>query len=392
MEPLPRNVKALGVVSFLNDASSEMIYPLLPAFITGTLGASPEMLGAIEGAAEAAAACVKVAAGRLSDRTAQRKPLVVLGYSVASIVRPLIGLATSATQILGLRVLDRVGKGVRSGPRDALIVEATPEKDRGRAFGFHRAMDHAGAFIGPLLASAVLFFRADLRFVFILAAIPAAAAVLTILWRVRETAGGDRPAAPSKFVAPDSPVHPRAFAAYLTVLAVFALGNSSDTFLLLRAQERGVTLGLIPLLWAVHHLVKSAVSTYAGGLSDRMGRKGVIVIGWMVYTLAYAGFAAATRPWHFWALFAGYALFHAFSEGPQAAMVADLSPASTRGRHFGAFHAVTGGMQLPASLLTGYLWQRYGGGVALGVGGGLAALSAAGLLLLVPAPRATTAT
>jgi MFS family permease len=380
MSPLPRNVKALGIVSLLNDASSEMIFPLLPAFVTTTLGASPAALGAIEGAAEAAAALVKVAAGRLSDRTARRKPLVLAGYSLASLARPLIAATSAASQVLGLRVLDRLGKGLRSGPRDALIAEATPEKDRGRAFGFHRAMDHAGAFIGPLLASAVLLFRDDLRLVFALAGIPAALALATIVGAVRETERQERAAAtkPESTSAPRS----RAFAAYLTVLAVFALGNSSDAFLLLRAQQGGLTLALIPVLWSFHHVVKSAVSTPAGTLSDRIGRNRVIVAGWSVYALTYAGFAVGHSAWHYWALFMVYGLFHALAEGPQAALVGDLTPKATRGRSFGWFHAVSGGMQLPASLLTGYLWSRYGGPIALGTGAALAALAAAGLLLV----------
>jgi MFS family permease len=382
---LPRNVKALGAVSLLNDVSSEMIYPLLPAFVTTMLGASPAALGAIEGAAEAASAVVKVAAGRRSDRVSRRKPLVLAGYSLASVARPLIAATSAAAQVLGLRVLDRLGKGMRSGPRDALIAEATPEADRGRAFGFHRAMDHAGAFIGPLLASAVLLFRQDLRLVFALAGIPAALAIVTIAAAVRETVREPRPAAAPLRSAGAN--RPRAFAIYLAVLAVFALGNSSDTFLLLRAQEGGVTLALVPILWSVHHLVKSATSTHAGALSDRVGRKGVIFVGWAVYAATYAGFALAHNTWHYWALFAFYGLFYALTEGPQAALVGDLAPEAARGGSFGWFHAVSGGMQLPASLLTGYLWLHAGAVSALGVGAALAAVAAAGLLVLVPAPK-----
>jgi MFS family permease len=381
MSRLPRNVKALGVVSLLNDASSEMIFPLLPIFVTRVLGAAPLALGAIEGAAEAVSAAVKVFAGGLSDRSARRKPLVVVGYSLASLTRPLVALAGSAGQILGLRALDRLGKGIRSGPRDALIAEATPEAQRGRAFGFHRAMDHAGAVLGPLLASAVLFFRDDLRLVFALAAVPAALAVLALVFGVRETPMAPHEARPA---APPAPArHRGGLAVYLAVLGLFALGNSSDAFLLLRAEEAGVAVALLPLLWGLHHVVKSAFSMYAGGLSDRWGRKGVIVIGWAIYAVSYAGFARAGEAWHFWALFAVYGLYHAFCEGPERALLADLSSPSTRGRDFGWFHAMAGGMQLPASLLTGYLWQAYGSAAALGAGAALAALAALGLWLLV---------
>jgi MFS family permease len=381
MSSLPRNVKALGFVSLLNDASSEMIFPLLPVFVTRVLGAPALALGAIEGAAEAVSAAVKVLAGRASDRTGRRKPLVIAGYLLASAARPLIALAGSAGQVLGLRAIDRVGKGIRSGPRDALIAEATPLAQRGRAFGFHRAMDHTGALVGPLLASAVLWLRHDLRLVFALAAVPAALAMLVLIFQVRDT-----PPEPSARAAsvPPSPAHPApSLPIYMAVLAVFTLGNSSDAFLLLRAQEAGVAVAAIPLLWSFHHLVKSSTSTYAGALSDRLGRKGVIVMGWAVYAASYAGFAMASAAWHFWALFAAYALFHALSEGPERALLADLSSAATRGRDFAWFHAVSGGMQLPASLLTGYLWQTHGGAIALCTGAALAASAAAGLLLLV---------
>jgi MFS family permease len=388
MASLPRNVKALGVVSLLNDASSEMIFPLLPAFVTGTLGAPATALGAIEGAAEAFSAFVKVASGRVSDRSARRKPLVVAGYSLASLARPLIAVAASVAQVLSLRLLDRLGKGLRSGPRDALLAEAAPPEERGRAFGFHRAMDHAGACVGPLLASAVLLVRDDLRLVFALAAVPAALAVVTLLTQVRETpaaSASEAPPARDAVASPSAPVS--GLRLYLLVLAVFALGNSSDVFLILRAQEAGVSLALLPLLWTLHHVVKSAVSTHAGALSDHLGRKGVILIGWSVYAASYAGFAAAGAAWHFWVLFAIYGLFHAFTEGPQAALVADLSPAAVRGRSFGWFHAVSGGIQLPASLLTGFLWERHGAPVALGTGAVLAGVAAVGLHFLVPARR-----
>ena len=379
---LPRNVKALGLVSLLNDASSEMIFPLLPTFVTRVLGAAPMALGIIEGAAEAVSAVMKVAAGRLSDRTARRKPIVLAGYGLASLARPLLALTSAAGQVLGLRVVDRIGKGIRSGPRDALIAEATPAEQRGRAFGFHRAMDHAGALIGPLLASAVLLVRDDLRLVFGLAAVPAAIALLVLLLYVRETGDAARGSGTPAAEAP-RPAS-RALPLYLGVLAVFTLGNSSDAFLLLRAQEAGVALALVPLLWSFHHLVKSVVSTPAGALSDRIGRKAAIVIGWSVYAASYAGFARATQAWHFWALFAVYGLFHAFAEGPERALLADLAGHTTRGRDFGWFHAVSGGMQLPASLLTGYLWQAYGAATALGTGAVLAGVAAIGLVLLVP--------
>jgi MFS family permease len=383
--PLHRNVKALGLVSLFTDASSEMIYPLLPAFLTGPLRAGPAVLGVIEGLAEALAALVKIVSGRVSDRLARRKPLVVVGYGVSSLARPLVALATVPAHLLAVRLADRLGKGVRGAPRDALLAEVTVPGQHGRAFGFHRALDHAGAMAGPLLASAVLLFTSNLRVVFAAAAVPAVLAVVVLVFGVREEGPLAHAASPLAADA-DAPLG-SGFRRYLVVLAVFTLGNSSDAFLLLRAQETGLTLALVPLLWAWHHLVKAGTSTWGGSLSDRLGRKKVILLGWTLYGLSYAGFAVARAPLQIVGLFAVYGLFHALTEGPERALVADLAGPSARGRAFGLFHAVSGAALLPASLLTGLLWQRYGAATALGVGAALAATAAAGLHLAVPEPH-----
>jgi len=385
--PLHRNVKALGVVSLLTDASSEMIYPLLPAFLTGPLRAGPALLGVIEGLAETMAALVKVVSGRASDRLPRRKPLVVAGYGLSSVARPLLALAALPVHVLAVRLADRLGKGVRGAPRDALLAEVTPTDQRGRAYGFHRAMDHAGAMAGPLLASMVLLFTDDLRIVFAAAAVPAALAMATLIFGVRED---ER--APAALPTPNrsglaAPLG-SGFRRYLVVLAVFTLGNSSDAFLLLRAQETGLPVALIPALWAWHHLIKAGGSTWGGTLSDRVGRKRAILFGWAVYGLSYAGFAFAGSPLAIVGLFALYGVFHALTEGPERALVADLSAPDVRGRAFGLFHAVTGAALLPASLLTGLLWQRFGAPVALGTGAALAGVAALGLYLLVPEPEA----
>jgi MFS family permease len=380
-------VRTLGLVSLLTDVSSEMIYPLLPAFLTGPLGASAGFLGIVEGIAEAVASLLKVAAGWISDRLPRRKPLVVAGYSVSSAVRPTVALATAPFHVLAIRVLDRLGKGVRGAPRDALVVEVTPADDRGRAFGFQRAMDHTGAFLGPLLASALLFLApGDLRLVFGLAAVPAALAVATLVFGVKEEEQ-PRPRAQAEARGDRPPLEP-GLVRYLVVVAVFTLGNSSDAFLLLRAQQEGVTLTLVPALWSLHQLVKAATSTRGGWLSDRIGRRRTILLGWAVYALAYAGFAAASSPVAVTGLFAFYGLFHALTEGPERALVADLAGEAARGRAFGLFHAVTGATLLPASLLTGFLWQSVSPTVALGLGAALAAVAAAGLVVAVPEPRA----
>ena len=381
---LHRTVRSLGVVSLLTDASSEMIYPLLPAFLTGPLHAGPAFLGVVEGMAEAVAAVLKIASGRLSDRLSRRKPIVVAGYALSSLVRPLVALATLPVHVLAVRVTDRVGKGVRSAPRDALVALVTPPEDRGRAFGFQRAMDHAGATIGPLLASAILVFRPrDLRLVFALAAVPAVLAVATLVLAVHDERTAPAAAPEGAGPGPGGRLEP-GLLRYLAVLVLFTLGNSSDAFLLLRAQEAGVALAAIPLVWALHHLVKASASTWGGSLSDRIGRRRAIAIGWTVYALAYAGFAATVSPLGIVALFAFYGLFYAFSEGAERALVADLAGEATRGRAFGLFHATTGAALLPASLLTGVVWQRFGAPVALGTGAAIAGFAALGLFLLVP--------
>jgi MFS family permease len=384
--PLPRPVKTLGLVSLLTDASSEMIYPLLPAFLTGTLKAGPAFLGVVEGLAEALAAFVKIGSGALSDRVARRKPVVVAGYGVSSLTRPLVALAQAPAHVLAVRLLDRVGKGMRSAPRDALLAEVTAPEERGRAFGFHRAMDHTGAMIGPLLASAALLVTGELRTVFALSAIPAALAMAALIFLVREPTRKDvgPPAARESGASATGGLAGRPFRRYLLVLAVFTLGNSSDAFLLLRAQEAGVALAFIPLLWAFHHLVKAATSTWGGTLSDRWGRRRAILGGWALYGLAYAGFALVRSPLQVVSLFAVYGLFHALTEGPERALVADLTGSEGRGRAFGLFHAVTGAMLLPASLLTGVLWQTWGAATALGAGALIAVIAALGLWLLVP--------
>lgn len=383
---LPSEVRVFGWVSLLTDASSEMIFPLLPAFLTGPLQAGPRFVGLVEGIAEATATAFKIYVGWLSDRLRRRKPLVVGGYALSSAARPLIAAAAAPWHVLALRFVDRAGKGTRGAPRDAVIADVTPPGLRGRAFGFQRAMDHAGAMVGPLLAAALLAAGAPLRTVFALAAIPAALSVVVLVagWRERPRPVAVPTVAPSEPAAPHAPS--RGLGAYLAVLAVFTLGNSSDAFLLLRAQDLGVPLAAVPLLWTFHHAVKSAGSTPGGLLSDRIGRRRTILAGWAVYAASYAGFALARSAWHVWLLFAVYGLFHALTEGPERALVAALSPAGTRGRDYGLFHAITGGMMLPASLLTGTLWEAFGAPAALLTGAVLAGAAAALLWLVVPEP------
>lgn len=380
------NVLWLSVASFLNDASSEMIYPLLPLFLTGTLGAGAAFLGLIEGAAESLSSFLKLGSGWLADRSGRRKPLTVVGYSIASVARPLIGLVTAAWQVLAIRLTDRVGKGLRTAPRDALLAESVPEERRGAAFGLHRAADHSGAVVGPLLASALLLaFPGDLRTVFAFALVPGLLTVAVVAWKVRETAPAPRPAGPAAPPLPRlrelGPVLPR----YLLVIVVFTLGNASDAFLLLRAGDAGVPVAMIPLLWGALHVSKAAWSVVGGRWSDRVGARRAIIAGWLVYAAVYAGFAYVDAAWQVWALFLVYGLFFGLTEGPEKALVARLAPEGLRGSAFGAYHAAVGLAALPASVIFGLVWQAYGPRAAFGMGAALAL--AAALLLMLALPR-----
>ncbi|HXV19699.1 MAG TPA: MFS transporter [Desulfuromonadales bacterium] len=371
------NVLILGLVSFLTDVSSEMIYPLLPLFLTAVLGAGPAFLGVIEGVAESTAALLKLVSGIWSDRVRRRKPLVLAGYGISSLVRPLVAVATGPLAVLVIRFADRIGKGVRTSPRDALIADSVGPGLRGRAFGFHRAMDHAGALVGPLLAAALLAtWVSDLRIVFALAAIPGVLAVLLIAMKVRESAAVESAAslpAGGAFlhIVPRGPLR-----RYLLILFLFTLGNSTDAFLLLRAGELGVSAAHIPLLWAFFHVVKMASVYPFGTLSDRLGRRGMILAGWGVYALAYLGFARAQSEWQIWALFAFYGLFYGLTEGTEKALLADFADPAERGAAFGWYNFAIGIGALPASLLFGAIWQQFGPQAAFGFGAGLAALAA----------------
>jgi MFS family permease len=380
---LGRNVIALGVVSFFTDVSSEMIYPLLPVFLTVTLGADAAFVGAIEGAAETTAALLKLASGWWSDKVQRRKPLVVIGYTIASIARPLVAIAQSATQVLGIRLTDRVGKGLRNAPRDALIAESVDPSIRGRAFGFHRAMDNAGGVVGPLIAFAALSgMFASLRTVFWLSAIPALMAVLVLLFFVRDVPRTARASGKdAKGLDLRRPMGAR-FWQVLGVIFLFTLGNSTDAFLLLRANQLGVPVALAPILWAALHVVKTASNVPGGVLSDRVGRRPTLIAGWLLYALVYFGFARAGTAWQAWALFAGYGLYFGLTEGSERALVADMVPLESRGTAYGWYNLAIGLGALPASLLFGFVWDRAGAPVAFVMGASLALAAAAAMTLV----------
>jgi MFS family permease len=388
---LPRPVWLLGWVSLATDAASEAIYPLLPFFLTQVLGAGPVSLGLVEGAAEAANSVLKIASGRLADRSRSRRPLILAGYAVSSVVRPLMALAQSWTHVFTVRLLDRVGKGVRGAPRDALLAGWSTPQTRGRVYGFHRAMDHAGAVTGPLLATAFLFFQpGDYRTLFALTVVPGAIAVILIFFVQEDEAPRAPGAAGQAFaaglsVAAAEPL-PGAYRRFMLVLTLFMLGRSSDAFLLLRLTEAAGSVVYVPLIWSAHHIVKASVSMVGGIWSDRIGRRKVIAAGWLVFAVVYAGFAAATSLPAMLALFLVYGLYFGLVEGTEKALVADLAPASRRGFAFGVYNAVQGLGALAASVVFGLLWSSFGSPVAFAVGAALAIAATVLLFLAVREP------
>jgi MFS family permease len=423
---IPRAVIMLGIVSLFTDAASEMIYPLVPVYIAA-LGSGAIILGVIEGVAESTASMLKLISGILSDKIGKRKLLVLIGYSISSVIRPLTGIVSSAWQIIIIRMLDRVGKGIRTAPRDALIASSVHESIRGRSYGFHRAMDHTGAVVGPLLAIITLlilflgFGMKDsllaLRWTFIIAIIPGILAVLTILLFIKESEPGNRIGKPFTFSFKS---FDKNFRNYLLIMILFTLGNSSDAFLLFRVQEAihksGAVVNIVrniapiqkmvssfgdeaaqsnvinilflPLVWAFFHIIKVIFSTPFGTLSDRIGRKIVINIGWGIYAFVYLSFSLLVflspemQVVATFVLFALYALFYAFSEGAEKAFVADLVSDENRGTAFGLFSFSIGLGALPASIIFGFLYSYFdkiipgfGGTVAFSFGGIIAIIS-----------------
>jgi MFS family permease len=401
-------------VSLATDAASEAIYPLLPFFLTSVLNAGAVSLGIVEGAAEAANSLLKIVSGRIADRSPAKRPLVLAGYSLSSAVRPFIAAATGWIQVFTIRVLDRVGKGVRGAPRDAMLAASATPTTRGKVYGFHQGMDNLGAVVGPALATLFLVaYPGRYRLLFALTAIPGAIAVLLILL-IRED--NTPVAAPAETIESDFPSSlrvdesrtaklvggsrtdigraggsarlPPQFHKFMIVLSLFMLGNSTDAFLLLKLTEAAGSARFVPLMWAGIHVVKATVSIVGGSWSDRIGRRIVIAIGWIVYAVVYAGFAfssglAALLTWFFI-----YGFYFGFAEGTEKALVADLAPPTRRGTAFGIYNAVTGLGALVASVLFGVLWKAFSAAVAFGTGAALAVLATALLFLVVPSTGA----
>jgi len=382
---LKPQVILLGLVSLLNDSSSEMIYPLLPVFLITTLGATPLIVGVIEGAADGLASILKYFAGSFSDRMPRRKPLVVTGYALAAASRALIAVAARWPAVLAARLIDRTGKGIRSAPRDAIIADVTPIAQRGRAFGFHRALDHTGAIVGPLVAIALLQgAHVALRTLFMIAVLPGAIGVVLLIALLREEPHARRSADSQQPTAN----LPSRFWHAIAAIALFSLANSSDAFLILQAHAAGVSTAMLPLLWAAHHVIKALFSTRAGALSARIGdRRMLLAWGWSSYAIIYFIFPFAHALGLFVALFVLYAIPFTLSEGAERAWIADLVPPMARGRSFGVYYLANGLCVLAGTVLFGWIYEHVSAHAAFNTGAGLAI--AAAVVVLTGARRRT---
>ena len=381
---LPSTVIVLGLVSFFTDFSSEMIYPLLPVFLSTVLGAGAIALGVIEGVAEATASVLKIVSGYWTDKVGRRKPFILAGYGLASLVRPLIGLANIWPVVLGLRFADRVGKGLRTSPRDSLIADVVEPARRGEAYGFHRAMDHAGAVVGPVAAALLMSsLGVPIRTVFLLSAIPAVVVIAILLFGLKEKPYAARSVVEDK--VKDHKSHTN-FASdyklYLISVGIFTLGNSTDAFLLLRMTDAGISAVSISLLWAAHHVIKMTSTYFGGRWSDELGYKPMIVIGWIIYAVIYLGFGIVGDKTLLIVLFLAYGLYFGLTEPAEKALVSRFAGVQSRGRAFGWFHGVIGIGALPASILFGILYKTFGAMVAFGLGAVLAIIAATMLSLL----------
>ena len=369
---LPRNVVVFGVVSLLADVSSDMVMPLLPAFVV-TLGAGAAYIGVIEGAAEGTAALLKYLSGRWADRARRLLPLALAGYALAALARPFLAISQAPWQVLAVRNVDRIGKGIRTSPRDKLLAASAPRQRLAEAFAFQRGMDHAGAAIGPVLAAGLLLIWPEqIRRVFLLAAVPGTLAVLALLG-VREQPSASVPREQSA----DAPG--RVPARLLTAIGLFTLGNSTDALLLLRAETLHVRTVQLPMLWAALHLVRALASWPLGRVADQLGRQRTLIAGWLWYAVCYVGFALAREPAHVWILFAAYGLVAALTEGTERAMVADAVPPETRGRALGIYNLVTGAGLVAASVVAGQIWEHASPAAAL-LFGALLAFAASAVL------------
>ena len=399
---LPRNVWAVSLTSFFMDVSSEMVLNILPLFLANVLGVQTVIIGVIEGVAEATSSILKLFSGWLSDRMHQRKWLAVVGYGLSALSKPFFLFAATWEAIAAVRWADRVGKGIRTAPRDALIADSIDPKQRGLAFGFHRAADTAGALVGLLIAIFVVWLAqansTDLtehtfRVVVVVSLIPAVLAVISLAFGAKDvTVKGQRAAPKFAFRALGRP-----FMIFMVIVGIFTLGNSSDAFLVLRAQDLGVSvLGILAMV-ATFNLIYALISTPAGSLSDRIGRRKLIVGGWLVYALIYLGFGLAQTGWQVWVLYALYGGYYGMAYGTANALVADLVPAELRGTAYGSYNAIIGLLAFPASVIAGVLWQGVGAWSGFGpsapfiFGGTLALIAAVLMAFWMPRMKVATA-
>jgi len=389
------NVFFLGIVSFLTDVSSEMIFTLIPLFLSNVLGAATTIIGLIGGLSDSADAIFRIFSGWLSDRIGKRKLLAVAGYSISTVAKPFMYLASTWGVVLGVRFSDRIGKGIRTSPRDALIADSVSPEERGKGFGLHRAMDTAGAVLGLSIAAIVIYLvqggglalsLKTYQWLVLIGIVPAVLAVIILIRFVKE-----------RERKPPSPGTPRPgfnliklaagfdtrFKVFLAVMAVFTIGNSSDFFVILRAQNLGSSVFHIVLMLVLFNATYAAISLPAGKLSDRLGRRRVIAFGWGVYALVYLGFALATNLWQVWLLFAAYGIYYGIVDGVARAFVADLVPAEKRGTAYGLYHGVVGLTLLPASLIAGWMWQAYSPSAPFFFGASLACAAMIGMMVFI---------
>jgi len=354
-----RNVLGMGLISLMNDMASEMIYPLLPIFLTAVLHAGAASIGIIEGLAETVVSLLKYFSGTYSDRLGKRKPVFATGYTFSNIVRPLIGIAGSWWQVLIFRVSDRIGKGVRSAPRDALLADSASPEHMGIAFGFQRSMDHAGAIIGPLIATALIQFGGlSIKTVFLISAVPGIITIILAWFLVVEKP--KKKVSSGQSIMFTGSIKNRGYMLFLFAVIIFTLGNSTDAFLLLKARDMGIAIAMLPIIWVVLHISKAIFSIPGGWLSDRIGRKPVIIAGWIIYGLVYLGFAFASTKLSIWFLFFAYGLFFGLCEGTEKAFVADLVEGENRGGAYGLYNMAIGIAAFPASVIFGIVWEKIG--------------------------------
>lgn len=370
---LHRNVKLLGWASFFNDVASEMVAPLMPAFLL-SLGAGKQAIGWIEGVADTLASLLKLFSGAWSDRMAQRRGLIVAGYALPALLRPLMGLATSWWHVFFIRSGDRFGKGIRTAARDALIADSSLPEQRGYAFGFHRAMDHLGAALGPVLAFLWLWWMPEgLRTLMLLTIIPGIVVTLLVLVGLQEQPRVEPNKEPFRFQIKELG---RRFWWFLFAIGLFSLGASTDLFLLVRLKELGLQdEKYVLLIWCVFHLLKSYGNVFIGRLTDRVPAKWLLILGWLLYAVIYAALAWVDSLWPAIVLFMIYSAYYSLTEPPEKALVVQMVPSHLRGQAFGWFHFITGIMLLPASVLFGWVYETYGAGAAFHMGAGLAALA-----------------